>query len=168
MFWGLACPCTQFLFLALFVLCLSFLCCFFFPAFKVFAFAWFAFVKIKNKEQRFQYNILIYIIILVLLALAGYVFVEIYPVKIVVIAQTFRLLYLLKFFLLLLLGGYIGYNLQTGTQLNKIYALAVLISSFALPNLIWIFGLWGFSSLLHRRINLPQALLFVEIAAILS
>jgi hypothetical protein len=131
-------------------------------------FAWFAFVKIKNKEQRFQYNILIYIIILVLLALAGYVFVEIYPVKIVVIAQTFRLLYLLKFFLLLLLGGYIGYNLQSGTQLNKVYALAALISSFALPNLIWIFGLWGFSSLLHRRINLPQAFLFVEIAAILS
>ena len=129
---------------------------------------WFAYYNRTLRENRIALHILAYIIILLLLALAGYIFVERYPLKIVVIAQTFRLLYLLKFLLLLLLGATIGQHLQNGTQQQKIYAFSALISSFAMPNLLWIFGLWGLSALVHRRLNLPQIFLALEIMLVLT
>jgi hypothetical protein len=129
---------------------------------------WFIFAYTYKKESYFKLSLLGYIIVLILLAIAGYVFVELYPVKLVVIAQTFRLLYVLKFLLLVLLGGLIGFYLQRGTQLEKIYAFSALISSFALTNLLWIFGLYLFSKLIRRRLNLHQSFLIVEISLLLA
>jgi hypothetical protein len=129
---------------------------------------WLSYYHSLYREKRIAQHILAYSFILLLLALAGYIFVELYPLKIVVIAQTFRLLYLLKFILLLLLSATIGQQLQNGTQQHKIYAFAALISSFALPNLLWIFVLWGFSNLIHRRLNLPQFIYAIEIMLVLT
>ena len=47
-------------------------------------------------------------IILALLAVAGYVFVELIPTRLITSAQTFRLLILVKWLALVLLGGWIG------------------------------------------------------------
>jgi len=129
---------------------------------------WIAYTFTFRKERYFQLSLLGYIILLMILAISGYVFVELYPVKIVVIAQTFRLLYILKFLLLVLLGGLLGFYLQRGTQLDKIYAIAVLISSFALPNLLLVFVIWGISKIIHRRLYLPQLLFFLEIILVLA
>jgi hypothetical protein len=129
---------------------------------------WLSYAYIFKKERYFQLSLLGYIIVLMLLAIAGYVFVELYPIKLVVIAQTFRLLYILKFLLLVLLGGLIGFYFQRGTQLEKIYAFSALISSFALTNLLWIFGLCWLSNLINRRLNLSQLLLIFEILLLVS
>ena len=129
---------------------------------------WFIFTYTFKKESYFQLSLLGYIIVLILLAIAGYVFVELYPVKLVVIAQTFRLLYILKFLLLVLSGGLIGFYFQRGTQLEKIYAFSALISSFALTNLLFIFGLYLFSKLICRRLNLHQSFLIFEISLLLA
>jgi len=51
--------------------------------------------------------------ILAALCLGGYVFVELVPSRLWVTAQTFRLLYIFKWFGLVLAAGWIGYTLET-------------------------------------------------------
>lgn len=104
------------------------------------------------------WNVAFWAIALLLLAAIGYYFVEVKFIRLVATAQTFRLLYLFKWFTLILAGGLIGKHLSDSGHRNQIYAWAALASSFMLPNLFRIFVVWGFFSLLHRRLKLPQRL----------
>lgn len=135
--------------------------------FSLLIFGWIAWYKLVADKRKQQTTVLIYILFFLTLAAAGYIFVEIYPVKLVVIAQTFRLLYVLKWFLWVLIGGYLGAQLWKGTHLNRIYAWAALFSSFAPGNLLLIMSIWAVSALLHRRFNLSSILPF-EITAVIT
>jgi len=57
--------------------------------------------------------------ILAVLCLGGYVFVELIPIRLWVIAQTFRLLYIVKWFGLVLAGGWIGLAVENTFTLKK-------------------------------------------------
>jgi hypothetical protein len=72
-----------------------------------------------RKAQEGPHNLMLAIIacIVLLLCLGGYVFVEIFPVRIWVIAETFRLLYLVQWIGLILIAGTIsGKNLEGSTK----------------------------------------------------
>ena len=129
--------------------------------------SWTAWFAAEQDRRKIQWLTLSSVFILLMLAIGGYVFVEIYPMKLFVIAHTFRLLYILKWFCLIWVGGYIGIHLFSGQHLNRIYAWSALLSSFALPNLVWIFLLWGSSSVLHRRLKLPQFLVPFEVILVM-
>lgn len=130
--------------------------------------SWIAWFRIEPKQRDVQGALFLYILAFLALALAGYIFVEVYPIRFFATAQTFRLLYILKWLCLVWAGGFIGLNLSTGTHLNRIYAWASLLSSFTLPNLVRIFILWGLSSILHRRFKLPQWAAYIDMLTALS
>lgn len=100
------------------------------------------------------------------LAALGYVLVEIYPIRLVVTAQTFRLLYLFKWSLVILLAGVIGYLLERGTMRQQLYAVAMLLCSLTLWPLLLILSLFGLTSSAHRRLRTAQSLIFFEIVVL--
>ena len=62
----------------------------------------------KDGTNPFSQTIAILCCVIVLLCIGGYVFVEIFPIRILVIAQTFRLLYFVKWIGLILFAGMIA------------------------------------------------------------
>jgi hypothetical protein len=117
----------------------------------------------KNKNQRIQqFSIFSYIITLLLLSVLGYIFTEIYPNKIIIIAQIFRLLYLLKWLALIFLAAIIGTQLWSGKQLDKMYALVIMLNILVPFNVIIILSFWAFTKLLNQQFNLFQGFLIFD------
>ena len=121
-----------------------------------------AWIYAVKETRTVQIIVITYIFLIFLLALSNYYFAEIYPLKVAIVAQAFRLLYLPKWFFTILLGSLIGKNISTGNQRDKIFAFAALISSFNPLYLIYVLVFWGMSTLIHRKFNLPQFVFFIE------
>jgi hypothetical protein len=122
----------------------------------------FAWIYTVKDRKTIQWIVITYILIIFSLSVANYYFAEVYPLKIAIIAQAFRLLYLPKWFFIILFGGLIGKNISVGSQKDKLFAFAALISSFNPLFLIYILLLWGISTLIHRRFNPNQIFFFTE------
>jgi len=72
-------------------------------------------------DKRYQSNIIALLISSILsMCVAGYVFVELIPVRIVVMAQIFRMLSVVYWLLFLLLAGYAGRHLERRYQAQRI------------------------------------------------
>jgi hypothetical protein len=71
-------------------------------------FAWRLGYKSNARLKQLTRPLLVLCAILALLCLGGYVFVELIPIRLWVIAQTFRLLYIVKWLGLVLAAGWIG------------------------------------------------------------
>lgn len=124
----------------------------------------FVFWIINNKNQRLQqFSILFYIVSLLVLSVIGYIFTEIYPNKIIIIAQIYRLLYLLKWLALVFLATIIGTQLWNGKHLDRVYAGVLLLNVFAPFNMIIILTFWGISKYMTRYLKLPQAFIIFDL-----
>jgi hypothetical protein len=122
---------------------------------------------IQPKLRRLQYFFLLLWAALLGLVVIGYIFVEIYPIRLVVTAQTFRLLYLFKWSVLFLLAGTIADLWTKGTARQKFYALAMLFCSMSFWPLLQIFILLALTSSAHRHLKTAQWLIFFEIAILI-
>jgi hypothetical protein len=131
--------------------------------------------------------------ILAALCLGGYVFVELVPSRLWVTAQTFRLLYIFKWFGLVLAAGWIGYTLETQSyrsdsnlfqidtkplesylqyQLHVVILLTGLLSPLSMAAVFsyeWIRHKWqGWKSLTNRpRVLLSLAALAVALVLLM-
>ena len=99
--------------------------------------------------------------LILLLCLGGYVFVEIFPVRIWVIAETFRLLYLIQWIGLILIAGTIsGKNLESPTKLLYLasvlhpLSMGIAVLSQSLRERLE-FKRKGFGKILHPYMILP-------------
>ncbi len=74
------------------------------------------------------------VITLVLLSLGGYLFVEVFPSRLWTTAQTLRLLYIIKWMGLVLIAGWVGFQLETNRrhEVAAFVLLASLISQLTL------------------------------------
>lgn len=91
----------------------------------------------NNPDKGLFLHVLSLLLGLAVLAVAGWFFVEIRPLRLVATAQTFRLLYLAKWLILVLVGGVLAHWAHLPGRRNRLYALGGLATSF-----VWV-KLWG-------------------------
>lgn len=88
-----------------------------------------SFLILHRRRQTFKESanfILILGIIILLVCIGGYIFVEILPSRIWVTAQTFRLLYIVKWLGLVLIGGTIAdFSLKRNSLMESLYMVSV-------------------------------------------
>ena len=94
-------------------------------------------------------------LILLSLALAGYVFVELIPIRLITSAQTFRLLIWVKWLGLILLGGWIGSLRSKDTQMenNKHLSSWTFVLGLVTPLTMAVAAAadWIYSALWHQQ-----------------
>lgn len=79
------------------------------------------------------------IMLLVLLGclVAGYIFVEIKPIRFMVAAQVFRMVIIASWIGAIVIGGVIAAEIETIWVDNRAAAISLLLAAFALPALLW-------------------------------
>ena len=74
----------------------------------VFACSWILWYKQESTDKNMALSVLILIVSILLFCLGGYIFIEIYPTRIWVAAQAFRMLFLVKLIGLIIMSGVVA------------------------------------------------------------
>ena len=96
--------------------------------------AWFYGVKRAARLKSISFPLLTLAVFLGLLCLGGYLFVEVFPSRLWTTAQTFRLLFMIKWLGLVVTAGWVGAQLETGREerFRPFLLLASMVSQLTL------------------------------------
>ncbi len=104
-----------------------------------------------------------------LLCLGGYLFVEIWPSRLWTTAQMFRLPYIIKWFSLVLMAGYVGEVIESAENWNiKLLGVTLGISFLSPAALATVSLIVGLRQMFSKRTTLPRWLLRSEWLAVIT
>lgn len=95
--------------------------------------AWYSLSKKYDKIKKLGFSLLILNLGVFVLAVGGYVFVEIFPSRLWTTAQTFRLLFIPKYFGLVLIGGHLASVLPYQDETIKFRDFIILLLGLFSP-----------------------------------
>lgn len=104
----------------------------------LFALGWWLWWRSAAHQRARQYQVLMLVSALLFLAFLGWLLVEIYPMRLFVTAQTFRLLYLLKWITLVLALGFAAHLSESPYRADRATGWGMLLSAFSWQNLVYL------------------------------
>ena len=96
--------------------------------------AWYYGAKVSSRLRSLFLPVAALVAFLVVLSLGGYLFVEVFPSRLWTTAQTLRLLFIIKWLGLVMIAGWVGFQLETSRrhEVASFVPLASLISQLTL------------------------------------
>jgi len=99
---------------------------------------------------------------IVLLCYLGFYYVEIIPSRLMMIAQSFRLLYILKWFLLSFSVGFWAFLYHRNLNTDQRYSWVGLFTAFHLPSTVYLLSLWIICTQIRNEYTTGKKMLRIE------